>query len=264
MLVPWERVSQVHELLHDSPNAGHFGIEKTYQRACERCYWPRLRRYVRNWLESCDVCLKMKGTKRIHWDSRLKWKPSHTFWQLSLDIMSPLHQSQGNKYILLIGDQFRKLYKAVALPNQDAKTVSRAFVEHWILTFGCPVNLHSDLGSNFIPKLFRSLCSELAIQRTSTTSSHPQGNAMIERTNRTIEECLSQYKGQYKHEWTKFLPLAIIAHRSSVHSVTENNPAYVILGFTLSLPIDCIYSTPQTAVYAATSDYVFKMKQKLQ
>ena len=35
MLVPWERVSNVLELLHDSPSAGHFGIEKRYQRACE-------------------------------------------------------------------------------------------------------------------------------------------------------------------------------------------------------------------------------------
>ena len=31
--------------------------------------------------------------------------------------------------------------------------------------------------------------------------------------------------------------------------------------FPLSLPIDCIYSTPQTAT---PSDYVFTMKQKLQ
>ena len=31
MLVPWERVSRVLELLHDSASAGHFGFEKTYQ-----------------------------------------------------------------------------------------------------------------------------------------------------------------------------------------------------------------------------------------
>ena len=38
MLVPWERVSNVLELLHDSPSAGRFGIEKTYLRACEKFY----------------------------------------------------------------------------------------------------------------------------------------------------------------------------------------------------------------------------------
>ena len=40
MLVPWVRVSNVLELLHDSPSAGRLGIGKTYKRACERIYWP--------------------------------------------------------------------------------------------------------------------------------------------------------------------------------------------------------------------------------
>ena len=48
MLVPWGRVSNVLELLHDSPSTGYFGIEKTYKRACERLYWPCMRRDVRN------------------------------------------------------------------------------------------------------------------------------------------------------------------------------------------------------------------------
>ena len=112
--------------------------------------------------------------------------------------MGPLPESQGKKYILLIGDQFGKWYEAVALPNQEAKTVAKAFVEHWIVRFGCPVNIHSDQGLNFMFKLFCSLCNELGIQRTSTTSYHPQGNAMLERTNPIMEDCLSKYIGQYQ------------------------------------------------------------------
>ena len=73
-----------------------------------------------------------------------------------------------------------------------------------------------------------------------------------------------KYLGQYQHEWTNFLPLAIMAYRSSNHSVTKHSPAYVVLGFSLSVPIDNIHSTPQTAIYATPSDYVFTMKQKPQ
>ena len=175
--------------------------------------------------------------------------------------MGPL---PGEQYILLIGDQFSKWYEAIALPNQEAKTVAKAFVEHWIVRFGCPVNLHSDQGPNLISQLFRGLCSELGSQRTSTASYHPQGNAVFERTNRKIEECLSKYIGQNQHEWTNFLPLARMAYRSSIHCVTKYSPAYVVLGFPLSLPIDSIKSTPQTAIYAKPSDYVYSTKQKLQ
>ena len=38
MHVPWDRVFNV--LLLYSPRAGHFGIKKLYQRACEKVYWP--------------------------------------------------------------------------------------------------------------------------------------------------------------------------------------------------------------------------------
>ena len=142
MLLPWERVSNLLELLHDSPSAGHFGIEKSYQRACEKFYWPCMRKDVRNWIESCYVCLKRKNTKQKHRHSLTKWKPNHPFWQVSPDIMGPLTESQGNKYIFLTVDQFRKRYETIALPNQEAKPLSGAFVEHWIVRFGCPVNLH--------------------------------------------------------------------------------------------------------------------------
>ena len=178
--------------------------------------------------------------------------------------MGPLQKSQRKKYILLIGDQFSKCYEAVALPNQEAKTVAKAYDEHWIVRFGCPVNLRSDQGSKFMFKWFCSLCRELGTQRTSTTFYHPQVSAMIERTNRTIEECLSKYIGQYQYDWTNFLPLAMMAYRSTIHCVTKYSPAYMVLGFPLLLPIDCIYSTPQTAIYATPCDYVYSTKQKLE
>ena len=116
-LVPWCRVSNVLELLHDSPSSGHFVIEKTYKRACVSFYWPCMRRDVKNWIESCDACLKRKGTKQKHRHSLTKRKPSQTFWQVSLDIKGPLPESRGKKYILLNGDQFSKWYEGVALTN---------------------------------------------------------------------------------------------------------------------------------------------------
>ena len=61
-----------------------------------------------------------------------------------------------------------------------------------------------------------------------------------------------------------FLPLAMMAYRSSIHSVTRYSPEFVVLGFPLSLPIDCIYSTSQTTIYETPSDYVFTMEQKPQ
>ena len=90
---------------------------------------------------------------------------------------------------------------------------------------------------------------------------------MFSQWNKNYRKCShneTETIGQYQQQWTKFLHLAMMAYRSSIHSVTKYSPAYVVLGFPLSLPVDCIYSTPQTAIYATPSDYVFTMKQKLQ
>ena len=68
-----------------------------------------MRRDVRNWIGSCDACLKRKCTKQKNRHSLTKWKPSHPFWQVSFNIMGPIPESQGKKYNLLIDDQFSKL-----------------------------------------------------------------------------------------------------------------------------------------------------------
>ena len=57
--------------------------------------------------------------------------------------------------------------------------------------------------------------------------------------------------------------LRMKAYRSPIYSVTKYSPAYVVPGSPLSLPIDCFKSTPQTAIYATPSDYVFRLKLKL-
>ena len=84
---------------------------------------------------------------------------------------------------------------------------------------------------------------------------------MTERAKQTLEECHSKHSGHYQYEWTNILPLAMMVYQSLIHSVIKHSLAYLLLGFPLSLPIDCIYSTPQNAIYATPFNY---MKQKLQ
>ena len=87
---------------------------------------------------------------------------------------------------------------------------------------------------------------------------------MIERTNQTKEDRPSKYIDQHQHGWTKFVPLAVMAYRSSIRSLTKYSPAIVVLGYPLSLPIDSINRALQTAIHVTTRDYVFTIIQKLQ
>ena len=101
------------------------------------------------------------------------WKPSHPFWQVALDMNRLLPESSGNKYNLLIGDQFKKWYEAIPMSNQETSMLAKFFVNVWVSSFGCPANLHSDRGNNFMSNLFNNMCKELGINKTPTTTYHP-------------------------------------------------------------------------------------------
>ena len=119
-------------------HCGHFGMAETFDRVRERFYWPGMKKDIDEWVSSCEECCQKKSAHRKHIHSLTTWKPSHPFWQVALDIMGPLPESSGNKYILLIGDQFTKWYEAIPMSNQEASTVAKAFVNVWVSKFGCP------------------------------------------------------------------------------------------------------------------------------
>ena len=105
--------------------------------------------------------------------------------------------------------------------NQESSIVAKAFVIVWVSRFGCPSNLNSVKCSVFVKKLFKNMCKEPGINRTSIKANHPKGNAMIELDNRTIEESLAKYLGEHHNTWSKYLPLQMMAYRSSIHFVTK-------------------------------------------
>lgn len=70
-------------------------------------------------------------------------------------------------------DQFTKWIEMAALPDQKALSVAHKSVTHFIVTFGCPMEVHTDQGRNFDSNLFQALCDELQIAKTRTTPTTP-------------------------------------------------------------------------------------------
>ena len=166
--------------------------------------------------------------------------------------MGLLPESSGSKCILLIGDQFTKRYEAISMINQEASTVAKAFVNVWVSSFGFPANIHSNM------------FKELGTNRRSTTAYDLQRNAMIEHTNRTIEESLAKYVGEHHNIWTDYPPLLMTAYRSPIHSVTKYSPFYILFGRSYSLPFDCMYQTIKIKIYPTLIEYVGCLKEELQ
>ena len=131
-------------------------------------------------VSSCLACQQRNSPKQKHRHSLVIWPPSFPFAHIGIDFLGPLSVSNRNSYIALFGDHFTKWYEAVPLPDQTAEMTATALLEQWIIRFGVPVSIHTDQGRNFESKLFQRLMQSLQIDKTRTTSFHPQSNAVIE------------------------------------------------------------------------------------
>ena len=96
--------------------------------------------------------------------------------RLVTDILGPLPETtRGNKYILLVGDQFTKWMEAYPIPAQTAETVARRLVYDFISRFGAPLDIHSDQGRTYMyeSKLFEQVCKLHEIHKMRTSPYHP-------------------------------------------------------------------------------------------
>ncbi|VDO68276.1 unnamed protein product [Schistosoma mattheei] len=160
--------------------------------------------------------------------------------RVGIDIMGPLTTTKnGNRYILVMVNYFTKWCEAVPIPQQDALTVARAFIDHWISRYGAPVSLHSAQGPAFESHLIAEICRLLGIRKTHTTACHPEGNGLVKRTNRTIKAILQSFFSRSSPElWDEVFPQCLLEYRTSVHGSTGLSTAILLFVHELRLPVE--------------------------
>ncbi len=141
-------VKQILQLYHDSPLAGHGGIQDTIDRVREHYFFPCLARHITEYVKSCSECQKRKTTK-AHTKTGIVAFPTpsgpHQVWEI--DLYGPLPITpQGNTYVFTAVDMFSKYLYAVPIANSDAATVSWA-IFLLFTTFGTCQTLISDRGT---------------------------------------------------------------------------------------------------------------------
>ena len=162
---------------------------------------------------------------------------------------------------MLFGDYFTKWYEAISLPDQRAETTADALLKHWICRFGCPRSIHTDQGRNFESDLLQQLMRRLEINKTRTTSFHPQINAVIERMNRNLLNILSKCIDQNQSDWSTLLPFVLMAYRSSVRESTGFTPYFLVFGHEMSLPLDLMYRAPEHNESSSLKKQVLERQQ---
>ena len=82
--------------MHDAHTAGHIGIQRTVDKLTKsQYYWPHLRRYVHEYVSSCDICEERKNParkKRAYMKTHLS---GVKFERIAVDIAGPFPKTDN-------------------------------------------------------------------------------------------------------------------------------------------------------------------------
>lgn len=231
-----------HEIIyhcHDSPLAGHFGLQKTYAKIRTRYFWKGMYRDCEVWIRSCIDCSMKKSPRTSKTPICLPIPVSGAFDRLAVDAVGPLPETHaGNRYLIVFTDYLTRWPEAFPVKTIDAPVVARLIMDEIVARHGAPRTLLSDRGKNFLSKLVKEVCHMINTRKVNTSSYHPQTNGLVERFNGVLVQALSHFCSDNQKDWDLYIPSVLFGYRTSPSAATGESPFYLLYGREARLPID--------------------------
>ena len=214
--VPEVEMLSVLEACHSSPVGGHHcGIQTAHKILQCGYYWPTIHQDAHDFTKSCDRCQREGGISKRQ---ELPMNPIlviELFDVWGIDFMGPFVSSYGMKYILVAVDYVSKWVEAVALSNNEGKSVTAFLKKNIFSRFGTPRVIISDGCSHFCNKLFKALFEKYGVRYNVATPYHPQTSGQVEVPNREIKQILAKIVNANRMDWSRKLDDALWAYRTA-------------------------------------------------
>ncbi|GFN77396.1 Pol polyprotein [Plakobranchus ocellatus] len=215
---------------HESDLARHSGFRKTLSAIRTQFSWSGECSDVKNYTTSCHFCQIKTRTGRDR-PAPFQAVPivSEPFERVMIDLVGPLPLSSDRyEYLLTLVDVSTHWAEAVPLRRITAKDVAKALFSIFV-RLGFPKKIQSDRGQQFMSKLLVEFNSLSNIKHFVSTPYHPQTNRIVERFHSTLKSMIRKLSHESPTEWNCFVPAALFAYRSQVHSSSGFSPSSYFL-----------------------------------
>ncbi len=158
IVIPSSVVGIILKLLHNTPEAGHPGRDRTLSMARAKCYWPTMHLDIEKHIAQCFSCAETKGTTTTA--PILEYPlPAGPFDFVGIDLLQLPRSIQGSIYALVCVDHFSRFTVLAPLLNKSATAVAHAIVSHLICPYTSPCVLLSDNGTEFKNQVLQEICT---------------------------------------------------------------------------------------------------------
>jgi len=218
---------------HDGKTAGHLGQEKTLELVARDYFWPGMRKFVNEYVLTCDTCARNKAPRhRRHGQLQPLPIPDGPWKSVSMDFIVELPPSSGYDAIYVCVDRLTKMaHFCPTNSNITAEGAAGLYLKYVFKNHGLPDDIVSDRGTQFVSKFTRRLLELLEVKGNRSTAYHPESDGQTERTNQTLEQYLRIYCDFHQDDWSQLLPLAEFVYNNAQSASTGMSPFYANYGY---------------------------------
>ena len=218
---------------HDSPLAGHFGMDKTLEMVQRHWTWKGVQKDVREYVKSCLECQRAKSSTTKPPGELHPIVPSRPWEILTLDFVVGLPEEPSTKFsqVLVLVDKFTKyVLLEPCTQNVTAVQTAQIFVRRIIAEHGVPAVVISDRGPQFTSAVWKEVLKSLGSRVALATTHHPQTDGQTERAIQTLSRLIRTYVADQSTKWVSMLPLFQFALNNSASAVTRIAPFQLLYG----------------------------------
>merc|ERR1712015_330049 len=185
-LVPERQRSAIVQLVH---HLDHPGVRETTRRVADDYYWPAMRTDITKFVQSCHPCQLAKQSRTVDPGVGKIEVPDERFTFIHVDVVGPLPESEGKKYLLSVLDRTSKWLECFPMANATSEECCKAFLE-WTSRYGIPSVAMSDNGNTFVANLYQDIMKTFNIKVIFSPAYHQQANGAVERQHQNLRAAI--------------------------------------------------------------------------
>ena len=149
---------------------------------------------------------------------------------MQIDLLPELPPSGGYESIITAIDVLLRYAFADRVSNSTAVNTAKVIIDIMTRHAHLPTLVIKDKGSVLVSQVIHEVAETLGINLKHATTKHAQTIGVPEGAHATNKTSLKMVSGEYRNQWYKYLPIAILNYNMTYHCIIDCEPSRVIHG----------------------------------